>query len=109
MTYRITLLQPKTFERHSLMTSDQLTRPRGAWVVAGAFADCLPPVFGGRTLSSGGCDVEGMPAGARLAAPDAVETAIVDLFADAAIACIHAHNAAYGCFAARIERQGDAK
>jgi hypothetical protein len=30
--------------------------------------------------------------------------AIRDLFADPGIAYIDAHNAAYGCFAARIER-----
>jgi hypothetical protein len=44
---------------------------------------------------------------ARLAQPGEVETGITELFANPEIACIHAHNAAYGCFAARIERHGD--
>ena len=43
---------------------------------------------------------------ARLAGPGEVDSAIRDLFADAAIAYIDAHNAAHGCFAARIERDG---
>jgi AraC family transcriptional regulator of adaptative response/methylated-DNA-[protein]-cysteine methyltransferase len=70
-----------------------------------AFEGELPPVFAGRTLSLRGFDDEGMLQAARLAEPGAVEAAIGDLFANAAVACIHAHNAAYGCFAARIERQ----
>ena len=49
-------------------------------------------------------DAAGMLQTARLAAPGEADTAIRDLFADDGIAYIHAHNAAYGCFAARIER-----
>jgi AraC family transcriptional regulator of adaptative response/methylated-DNA-[protein]-cysteine methyltransferase len=70
-----------------------------------AFDGRLPPVFAGRTLSLRGFDDAGMLQAARLAKPGEVEGAIDDLFANAAVACIHAHNAAYGCFAARIERQ----
>ena len=44
---------------------------------------------------------------ARLAPPDTADAAIRDLFADARIAYIHAHNAAHGCFAARVERHGE--
>nr|WP_314465481.1 DUF1203 domain-containing protein [uncultured Novosphingobium sp.] len=69
--------------------------------------DRLPPVFAGRTLSLRGFDREGMLVRARLAGPGEVEEAIGALFADPAIAGIHAHNAAYGCFAARIERHGE--
>ncbi len=43
---------------------------------------------------------------ARLALPGAAESAIRDLFANPAIATIHAHTAAHGCFAARIDRHG---
>jgi AraC family transcriptional regulator of adaptative response/methylated-DNA-[protein]-cysteine methyltransferase len=71
-----------------------------------AFEGELPPVFAGRTLSLRGFDDAGMLQAARLAEPGGVEGAIDDLFANAAVACIHAHNAAYGCFAATIERFG---
>jgi hypothetical protein len=71
-----------------------------------AFEARLPPVFAGRALSLRGFDDAGMLQAARLAEPGEVEGAIDDLFANAAVACIHAHNAAYGCFAARIERYG---
>ncbi|SFG05829.1 Protein of unknown function [Novosphingobium sp. CF614] len=68
--------------------------------------DRLPPVFAGRTLSLRGFDEEGMLAGARLASPDEIDARIRELFDMPRVACIHAHNAAHGCFAARIERHG---
>lgn len=68
--------------------------------------DCLPPVVSGRTLSLRGFDAEGMLLDARLVAPGEVEEGIRILFENSQITCIHAHNAAYGCFAARIERHG---
>lgn len=68
------------------------------------FVDCLPPVFAGRTLSLRGYDGEGTLRDARLAAPDETDGAIRALFAGEEIAYIHAHNAAHGCFAARIDR-----
>lgn len=70
--------------------------------------DRLPPVFAGRTMSLRGFDEEGMMVRALLAGPGEVEAGIGALFAEPRVACIHAHNAAYGCFAARIEREGDA-
>ncbi|EJL29021.1 DUF1203 domain-containing protein [Novosphingobium sp. AP12] len=69
--------------------------------------DSLPPIFAGRTLSLRGFDAEGMLQEAVLAVPDEQDGAIRALFANPRVACIHAHNAAYGCFAARIERHGD--
>lgn len=72
------------------------------------FVDRLPPVFEGRHLSLRGFDSEGQLARAVLAAPGEVEQGIADLFGDLDVESIHAHNAAYGCFAARIERHGDA-
>ena len=36
-----------------------------------------------------------------------VDATIRAMLADERIACIHAHNAAQGCFAARIERYGE--
>ena len=69
--------------------------------------DCLPPVFAGRPLGLRGFDAEGNLADARLALPGGAEPAIAELFANPAIAYIDAHNAAHGCFAARIERHGE--
>lgn len=68
------------------------------------FIDSLPPVFEGRTLSLRGYDDSGMLREARLAPPGGADDAIRALFEDEEIAYIHAHNAAHGCFAARIDR-----
>ncbi len=72
--------------------------------VATRWRDAPPPVFAGRTLSLRAFDSEGMLRTARLAGPGEADGAIRDLFADPVTAYIDAHNAAYGCFAARIER-----
>lgn len=64
----------------------------------------LPPVFGGRILSLRAFDANGMLRGATLTEGDAAGPAIEALFADAGTAYLHAHFAAYGCYAARIER-----
>lgn len=71
------------------------------------WVDGLPPVFAGRTLSLRGFDDAGMLHAAVLSAPKDHDRAIRALFANPAVACIHAHNAAYGCFAAYIQRHGD--
>jgi hypothetical protein len=71
---------------------------------AAEFVDRLPPVFDGRVLSLRGFDRHGMLRDAALAIPGEAEAAIGRLFARREIGTIHAHNAAYGCFAARIER-----
>ncbi|MFM5948431.1 MAG: DUF1203 domain-containing protein [Novosphingobium sp.] len=69
-----------------------------------SFVDCLPPVFEDRPLGLRGFDAEGLLRDARLALPGEAEAKIVELLANPAIAYIDAHNAAHGCFAARIER-----
>ena len=66
--------------------------------------DRVPSVFETRTLSLRGFDSDGMMADAVLTGPGEAEDGIDKLFADPAIAYIHAHNAARGCFSARIER-----
>ena len=71
---------------------------------AAIFVDETPPVFAGRTIALRGLDGEGNLRAALLAAPGQADTAIVELFARPEIAEIHAHNAAAGCFAARIVR-----
>lgn len=68
------------------------------------YIDELPPVLRSRTLSLRGFDGHGMLQGAVLATPGDIEASIRELFCDRQIAAIHAHNAAYGCFAAKIER-----
>lgn len=75
---------------------------------AAVYRDRCPPAFEGRTLSLRGFDERGGLAEARLAAPGEANAAIRGLFADPRVAYINAHNAAAGCFAARIEREGEA-
>jgi hypothetical protein len=65
-----------------------------------------PPVFEGRVLSLRGYDGEGMMRDARLAQPGEADETIRALLADPGIAYVDAHNAVRGCFAARIERDG---
>ena len=74
--------------------------------VQATYEDCCPPCFAGRTLSLRGFDGGGALAEARLAAPGEADAAIRALLSNPAIAYINAHNAAAGCFAARIERDG---
>ena len=68
------------------------------------YVDELPPVLQGRPLSLRGFDAGGMLRGALLAMPGEADAMIRQLFERPEIESIHAHNAAYGCFAARIER-----
>jgi hypothetical protein len=68
------------------------------------YVDRVPPVFELRVLSLRGFDSEGMMADAVLAQPGEADAGIRRLFANPAIATIHAHNAARGCFSAKIER-----
>jgi hypothetical protein len=68
------------------------------------FIDEVPPVFEGRPLALRGFDQEGMLRGALLAMPGEADAKIRELFERPEIATIHAHNAAYGCFSAKIER-----
>lgn len=64
----------------------------------------VPPVFEGRPLGLRGFDTNGMLRGALLALPGQADIKIRELFASADIAYIHAHNAAHGCFVARVDR-----
>jgi hypothetical protein len=64
----------------------------------------LPPVLRGRPIAVRAFDAAGMLVGAELALNDDVEAAIGRQFANPAAAYLHAHNAAHGCFAARIDR-----
>lgn len=71
---------------------------------AGIYVDEIPPVFEPRILSLRGFDEDGMMVDAILTQPGEADAGIRQLFANPAIASIHAHNATRGCFAAKIER-----
>ena len=66
--------------------------------------DELPPVLRGRPIALRAFDAAGMLVGAELALNDDVEAAIGRQFANPEAAYLHTHNAAHGCFAARIDR-----
>lgn len=72
--------------------------------VPASYTDATPPVFEGRPLGLRGFDEGGILRDARLAMPGGADAAIRELFDNPAIAYIHAHNAAHGCFSARIDR-----
>lgn len=66
--------------------------------------DAVPPMLDSRTLGLRGFGADGMLKDALIANPGEADGRIRDLFARTDIATIHAHNAAQGCFLARIER-----
>ena len=68
------------------------------------FIDEVPPVFETRVLSLRGFDKDGMMAAALLTQPGEAEAGIRQLFENPEVETIHAHNAARGCFSAKIER-----
>ncbi len=68
------------------------------------FIDEVPPVFETRVLSLRGFDKDGMMADALVTQPGHADEGIRKLFDNDDIAYIHAHNAARGCFSARIDR-----
>jgi hypothetical protein len=71
---------------------------------AAAYADEAPAYLDSRTLGLRGFGADGMLKDALLALPGEADARIRALFERPDIATIHAHNAAYGCFLARIER-----
>lgn len=66
--------------------------------------DETPPVFEGRPLGLRAFDKDGMLRNAALALPGQADEKIRTLFEAPEIAYIHAHNAAHGCFSAKVER-----
>jgi hypothetical protein len=71
---------------------------------AGEFVDEIPPVFVPRVLSMRGFGKDGMMAAAILTQPGEADAGIRKLLENPEILTIHAHNAAPGCFSAKIER-----
>lgn len=68
------------------------------------YVDETPPVFEGRTIAFRAFDSDGMLRNAALALPGEADAKIHELLARDEIAYIHAHNAAHGCFSAKVER-----
>jgi hypothetical protein len=68
------------------------------------FVDEIPPVFANRTMAFRAFDAAGMLRNATLAKPGEADATIRILFDAPEISYIDAHNAAHGCFAARVER-----
>jgi len=71
---------------------------------AADYVDRCPPVFEGRPIALRGYSAAGMLRAARLALPGEADAGIRVLLDDPQIAYIDAHNAAHGCFAARVTR-----
>ena len=71
---------------------------------AAEFVDRIPPVFEARMLSLRGFDANGMMIDALVVQPGGAEEGIRKLFGNPNIESVHAHNAARGCFSAKIER-----
>ena len=73
-------------------------------VETASYTDETPAYLDRRTLGLRGFDAAGMLRGGLLAMPGEADARIRELFERPEIATIHAHNAAVGCFLARIER-----
>ncbi|HEX8442150.1 MAG TPA: DUF1203 domain-containing protein [Allosphingosinicella sp.] len=68
------------------------------------YRDEVPAMLDRRMLGLRGFNAEGMLKGALLAMPGEADARIWELLEQPEIASIHAHNAAHGCFLARVER-----
>ncbi|MEO6359530.1 MAG: DUF1203 domain-containing protein [Sphingomicrobium sp.] len=68
--------------------------------------DRLPAMIDRRTIGLRAFDADGMMFAARLALPGEGDVTVRALLEDSKTAYVHAHNAAYGCFLAAIERYG---
>lgn len=71
---------------------------------AARFVDAVPPALDRRILSIRAFDGDGMMIDAALAQPGEADAAFRNMLADPAVDHLDAHNAARGCFAARVER-----
>ena len=71
---------------------------------AARFVDAVPPALDRRILSIRAFDGDGMMIDAALAQPGDADAAFRNMLADPAVDHLDAHNAARGCFAARVAR-----
>lgn len=72
------------------------------------YVDTVPPILRARPIALRGYDHAGNLHTAALSIGDDVDLIVRSLLEDGKVAYIDAHNAMHGCFAARIERHGDA-
>ncbi|MEO9468510.1 DUF1203 domain-containing protein [Parasphingorhabdus sp.] len=77
---------------------------RTAAVTAAQYTDRVPPVFEGRPLGLRAFGADVMLKTAGLAMPDEADKTIRHLLELDEVAYIDVHNAAHGCFVARVER-----
>ena len=73
---------------------------------AAQYTDEVPPVFEGRPLGMRAFDADAMLKTAGLAMPGRADETIRQLLERDEVAYIDVHNAAHGCFVARVERFG---
>ncbi|WP_203294389.1 DUF1203 domain-containing protein [Maricaulis parjimensis] len=71
---------------------------------AADYVDEIPPVMSGRPLALRLFDTDGMLVGAELVLDGAVKPGLERALARSDVAYIDVHNAAHGCFAARVRR-----
>lgn len=71
---------------------------------AARYTDEVPPIFVGRPLGMRAFGADAMLKTARLSLPGDADQTIRQLFELDEVAYIDVHNAAHGCFAARVER-----
>jgi hypothetical protein len=84
--------------RHAIFVNERATAPR-------TFVDEIPPVLSVRkAISLRAFDAEGMMIDAEVVSGGEVESCVLKILTNPAVAYLHAHNAARGCFAARIDR-----
>lgn len=84
--------------RHAIFVNESATAPR-------RFVDEIPPVLSIRkAISLRAFDAAGMMVDAEVVAGAEVEACVLKLLADPSVSYLQAHNAARGCFAARIDR-----
>lgn len=84
--------------RHAIFVHEGADTP-------GNFKDELPPILLRSPLSLRGIDTAGNIQDATLVQGGEVESAVLEMFENPEVAYIHAHFAARGCFAARIDRR----
>lgn len=77
---------------------------RTAAEAAARYTDAVPPIFADRTLAMRAFGADAMLKTASLSLPGDADKTIRQLFELDDIAYIDVHNAAHGCFAARVER-----
>ncbi|OXE36107.1 MAG: hypothetical protein CGW95_09695 [Phenylobacterium zucineum] len=84
--------------RHAIFVNERATVPA-------RYVDALPPVLANReAISVRAFDQEDMMLDAMVVSGPRLDEAILRLFSDPNATYLHAHNAARGCFAARIDR-----